>query len=134
MVALDLMRNGGVHRAAITTVNNKNLAELPLILKSWRTKGSRPGNFSWVFPWATIMALNRELVADTGCVDAIIAFAHAHYDKTPVDIQLADCIGYYNAKEMEVRRKGKNRGGLRLASRLRGGKDPAWAYFTMEIS
>lgn len=106
MVALDLMRNGGVHRAAITTVNNKNLAELPLILKILEDKGVETWQLQLGLPMGT-MALNRELVADTGCVDAIIAFAHAHYDKTPVDIQLADCIGYYNAKEMEVRRKGK---------------------------
>jgi radical SAM protein with 4Fe4S-binding SPASM domain len=81
MDALDLMRSSGIHRSVITTVNNKNLSELPVLLKILEGAGVESWQLQLGLPMGT-MALNRELVADPDCIDAVVAFAHAHYNKT----------------------------------------------------
>lgn len=110
MSAFDLMKEASIHYSAITTINRKNIFELPELLQILEEKNVEGWQLQLGLPMGT-MAQNRELVADPGCVDMIIEFAHAKYKATTVDIQLADCIGYYNAKELEVRQKGDTQNG-----------------------
>lgn len=49
------------------------------------------------------MSKNSELVAKPSDVDIVIDFAHKAMLEDKIDIQLADCIGYFNIKEIEVR-------------------------------
>ncbi len=102
MRALDIVKHSNIHASVITTVNNKNIPELPDILKLLEKKGVEGWQLQYGLPMGT-MSKNKDLVAGPECVDTIISFAHTHCKNTPVDIQLADCVGYFNAKEIEVR-------------------------------
>ncbi len=104
MQALDLMKDSGLHRSIITTVNKKNSGELPELLALLEKKGIEGWQIQMGVPMGS-MSKNIELLEDPECVDHVINFAHKHYKNTSVEFQLADCIGYYSLKEVEVRTK-----------------------------
>lgn len=94
-----------VHLTAITTINRRNIGQLPELLRILEKNGVEEWLLQYALPLSTVTS-NRDLVADQSCVDAVIGFAQKYYQKSSVDIQITECIGYDNAKEIEIGRKG----------------------------
>jgi radical SAM protein with 4Fe4S-binding SPASM domain len=104
MSVYDKMENTSLVKAAITTVNKKNIGELEGIrriliekgVKLWQVQIGLPmGNFSE----------NSDLALEPGQVEKIIDFAYDTINDKNLIVYLADCIGYYNRKEIAVRDK-----------------------------
>ena len=51
---------------------------------------------------------NCELVLDNDGIDTIIDFGYKNLNDNKIKVHFADCIGYYNRKEMEVRKASSN--------------------------
>jgi len=104
MAGFDLLSNTSLVKSAITTVNKKNIKELEALkeillekeVKLWQLQIGLPmGNF----------ADNQDLVLEPEQVDEIIDFAYSMLSEDRISIYLADCLGYYNLKEIAVREK-----------------------------
>ncbi|MDP4183109.1 MAG: radical SAM protein [Bacillota bacterium] len=104
MKAIDVLVDNGVNCSIITTVNKMNLSELPQMYELLSGKGIYGWQFQLGLPMGN-MAKNNELVAEPRHVDDVINFAYEAMLKGGIDIQLADCMGYFNQKEIETRKK-----------------------------
>jgi radical SAM protein with 4Fe4S-binding SPASM domain len=105
MTALDLMqRKGGVFYSVITTINHINIHELKAMKEILAPKGVRGWQLQIGLPMGN-MARYGELIAKPEHVDLIIDFAYETMKDDTIEVQLADCIGYFNLKEQEVRKK-----------------------------
>ncbi|MDQ2087807.1 radical SAM protein [Herbivorax sp. ANBcel31] len=105
MNAFDILKNKKISYSAITTINNINLKELPVLRDILIEKGVKGWQLQLALPMGN-MAKISDLVAAPHHVDEIIDFSYKTVKEgSKINIQLADCIGYYNAKEMEVRKK-----------------------------
>lgn len=104
MNAIDILVANGVNCSVITTVNKMNLGELEEMHNILSAKGIYGWQFQLGLPMGN-MAKNSELVAQPYHMDDVINFAYDAMIKGGVDIQLADCMGYFNKKEIEVRKK-----------------------------
>ncbi|MFD2233635.1 radical SAM protein [Phaeospirillum tilakii] len=102
--ALREMIAQGVAAGVITTVQRRNIDQLPAILAllleigidNWQVQIGLPmGSFA--------DPANRDMLLPPEAVDRVIAFIHAHSDDPRIHIYPADCIGYYNRKEIEAR-------------------------------
>lgn len=103
--ALNILNANGITVQVATTVNKKNLSELPDILNVlidvkvpyWQLQLGLP---------IGRMGENKELVGNYNIADSVIDFAHdiavVKNIRVPT-ILLSDCIGYYNEKEFQVR-------------------------------
>ena len=101
--ALDLMRRKNMSSSVVTAVNNKNIGELP----SLRDLLIELKVDSWQVQIAVAMGnllQNEELIIRPQQVDTIIDFAYATNQEEKIKVYLADCVGYYNLKEVEIRR------------------------------
>ncbi len=102
MTSLELLKKNNMPSSIITTINKKNIHELPDLyeilkknnVKSWQMQYAMPmGNFTE----------NSELVIDPSEIDLILDYAHNFSKENIIRIDLADCVGYYNEKELEIR-------------------------------
>ncbi len=109
MKAFDLMRQKDLNFAAITTVNRKNIGELAALRELLIAKGVKSWQLQIGLPMGN-MADHGEMIMEPRHVNDIIDFAYEAMQKGGIDIQLADCIGYYNVKEIEVRKSSLNIG------------------------
>ena len=101
--ALDLMRRKGMSSSVVTAINKENIGELPhlrdllveLKVESWQMQiAVAMGN----------LLENTQLLISPRQIDTIIDFAHATNMEEKIKVYLADCVGYYNTKEVEIRR------------------------------
>ena len=53
MHAFDILKTRNIRCAAITTINNRNITELPQLRDILIEKELEGGSFSWDFPWVT---------------------------------------------------------------------------------
>ncbi len=104
MHAFDLMKKNGNFYSAITTINNINIKELPDLKKILVEKGVHGWQLQLGLPMGN-MARNSELLSAPQHMDDTIDFAFEAMKDGEIDMQLADCIGYYNLKEIQVRNK-----------------------------
>lgn len=97
-----LMDKTGVCGGAITTVSKKNMQELADIKKLlidlkvqyWQLQIGLPmGNFKD----------RPEMILEPGQVDDLIDFSYDAMTEGGISIYPADCLGYYNVKELRVR-------------------------------
>lgn len=104
MNAYNLIEGTKLVKAAITTINKKNIKELDKIkkilidkkVKLWQVQVGLPmGNF----------AENDEIALEPSDIDKVIDFAYETIPDERITIYLADCLGYYNWKEIAVRDK-----------------------------
>jgi len=102
MNAIDILVKNNVNCSIITTVNKMNLGELEEMRKMLCEKGIFGWQFQLGLPMGN-MAKNSELVAQPYHMDDVIDFAYEAMLKGGIDIQLADCMGYFNKKEIAVR-------------------------------
>ena len=104
MRALALMQERGMASGVITTVNRRNLPELPAMRELLASVGVRYWQLQIGLPMGNL-AQNADMVMDPEQVDSIIDFAHETMLDGRVNIYPADCIGYYNIKELQVRQQ-----------------------------
>jgi radical SAM protein with 4Fe4S-binding SPASM domain len=102
--ALKLMRDLGVTSGAITTVNRRNLPELPRMRELLAEVGVRYWQLQIGLPMGNF-AQNLDMVMDPEQVDSIIDFAYETMRDGRVNVYPADCLGYYNIKELQVRQR-----------------------------
>lgn len=101
---LDLIKNSKVHSAVITTINSKNIDILEEIKNIFIEHGVESWQLQFGLPMGNL-SNNEELLISPEMVDRIIDFAYETSLEGKINIDLADCIGYYNLKEIEVRKK-----------------------------
>ncbi|KNY25558.1 radical SAM/SPASM domain-containing protein [Pseudobacteroides cellulosolvens] len=104
MNAIDILVENGVNCSIITTVNKMNLGELEEMHSILSGKGIYGWQFQLGLPMGN-MAKNSDLVSQPHHMDDVINFAYNAMQKSDIDIQLADCMGYFNKKEIAVRNK-----------------------------
>lgn len=102
MSVLDLLKNKNINYSIITTINSGNIKELEELKSIFIEKGVMGWQLQLGLPMGN-MAKNSDLVAKPSDIDIVIDFAHKAMLEDKIDIQLADCIGYFNIKEIEVR-------------------------------
>ncbi|MCP4213546.1 MAG: radical SAM protein [bacterium] len=107
MKALDIMKEEGMPGGIVTCIHKKNIDELPgmkdlLVEKgvyNWQLQGAVPmGNLLNYPDW----------ILDQKGVDDIIDYGHDFMTEGKIRVDLADDIGYYNIKEVEVRQLASN--------------------------
>ncbi len=106
MSAIDILTANGLNCSVITTINNINLKELDEIHDILSQKHIFGWQLQLGLPMGN-MSKNSELVTQPHHVDELIDFAYNAMNKGGIEIQLADCIGYFNKKEIEIRRKAR---------------------------
>lgn len=105
MSALDILKNRNINCSAITTINTRNISELEDLREILISKGVAGWQLQLGLPMGN-MAKNSDLVSVPEHINKVIDFSYNTIQEGKnIDIQLADCIGYYNVKELEVRRK-----------------------------
>jgi radical SAM protein with 4Fe4S-binding SPASM domain len=103
MDAFDILKTRKIHYSAITTINNRNVSELPQLRDILIEKEVSGWQLQLGLPMGN-MAKNSDLVAQPYHINEVIDFSYQTVkDGYNIDIQLADCIGYFNLKEIEVR-------------------------------
>lgn len=105
--ALRLFSEYGVASGVITTISQKNIPELPALknllievgVRFWQLQIGLPmGNFR-----------NRpEMIIEPAQVDEVIDFAYETMTEGLINVYPADCLGYYNIKELQVRQSAHN--------------------------
>jgi radical SAM protein with 4Fe4S-binding SPASM domain len=103
MQAYDLMRSVGLAASAITSINKRNLPELPAL----RQLLIEHGVYNWQIQVAMPMghlAAHPELVIEPEDIESIIDFAYETMQQGGIEIDLSDCLGYYSEKDVAVRK------------------------------
>lgn len=104
MQAFDILKKSNIHASAITTINNRNIKELPQLRDILIEKGVRGWQLQLGLPMGN-MAKNSDLVAQPHHISEVIDFSYQSVKEGHnIIIQLADCIGYFDLKEIEVRK------------------------------
>jgi len=98
--ALKLIKDGGVYPAVITTVNSVNINELEEMYELFSEIGVVTWQMQMALPMGNFVH-QTEWYLEPEHVDKIIDFAHSKKDGN-VGMVLADCMGYYNKKVLEV--------------------------------
>jgi radical SAM protein with 4Fe4S-binding SPASM domain len=101
--AFEIIRKRDIGLSVITTINTYNIGELPELKNLLVEKGVMSWQLQIGLPMGN-MAKNDELVMKPSHVDDIIDFAYDSLKEKSINIQLADCIGYFSLKELEVRK------------------------------
>lgn len=104
MSAIDILKENGLNCSVITTINNINIKELYELHDILSQKHIYGWQLQLGLPMGN-MSKNSELVTQPYHIDEVIDFAYDAMLKGGIEIQLADCIGYFNKKEIEIRKK-----------------------------
>jgi len=104
MAALELLKKNDMTAGIITTINKKNMAELPAMKQLLIDKGVRVWQIQIGLPMGNFSE-NNDMLIQPEDIDKIIDFAFKTIDDNRINIYLADCIGYFNQKEIQVRSK-----------------------------
>lgn len=104
--ALDRMRRRGMPASVITSVHKRNLPELPAMHALFIDKGVRNWQLQIAMPMGHF-ARRREMVIEPAQVDAIMDFALEASRDGRLRVDLADCMGYYSDKDVEIRSRGQ---------------------------
>lgn len=101
--AIRKLNEKGIYTSISTAVNKKNIDELPRLYQLLCENNVG----AWQMQLATtdehLGNTPNKFMLDPTQLDTIIDFAHSIYKNSPVEIYLGDCVGHYNAKEIEVR-------------------------------
>ncbi len=103
MNSFDMITGAGVNCSVITTINSVNINELDEMHSILVKKNVSGWQIQLGLPMGN-MAHNNQLVSTPEHIDKVIEFAYKATKIGGVEIQLADCIGYFNNKEIEVRK------------------------------
>lgn len=103
MKALDLLKEKGMSSSIVTSINKNNIKELPQLKELLIEKGVE----SWQVQVAVAMGNlldHPHLIIEPEQVDTIIDFAYETNKEGKIRVYPADCVGYYNVKEVEVKK------------------------------
>lgn len=104
MNGIDCCRENKIPCSIVTTINSDNIPQLDEMYEILVQKKV----FAWQIQTALLMGnmeKHSHLMGSPKDIDEIIDFAYSKIDRDEIQIHLADCIGYYNHKEIEVRNK-----------------------------
>ncbi len=104
MAALDLAGKKNITAGIITTINKSNIRELPALREILLDKGVTVWQLQIGLPMGNF-AENNHLLISPEQVDEIIDFTFESVNDPRLSIYPADCIGYYNSREVQVRSK-----------------------------
>ncbi|WP_446010668.1 radical SAM protein [Candidatus Electrothrix sp.] len=102
MRSFDLMRRYGQYSGAITSVNKKNIKELPEIKNALVAHGVNSWQIQICIPMGNMVNHQDELI-DPDEVDGILDFCLEVAKEKKITIYPADCLGYYTEKEKLIR-------------------------------
>lgn len=102
MNALRMMRDMDISAGVITTVSKKNLPELPAFKDALAEVGVRFWQLQIGLPMGNLKE-NSELIMRPEDVDDVIDFTYETMLEGKINLYPADCLGYYNIKELKVR-------------------------------
>lgn len=100
---LRLMGDKGQKTGVITTVSRRNLEELPKIKELLLSLGVSSWQLQIGLPMGNYRHTPGEIMPPEA-VDSIIDFCYASTLEGRIKVYPADCVGYYNLKELETRR------------------------------
>lgn len=103
MKALDALNNNGMPSVICTSINTKNIQELPELLEILVAKKVQRWQFQIASPMGNLLD-HKELIISPSQVDDIIDFAYDTIHNYPIIIDLADDIGYFTEKEIKIRK------------------------------
>lgn len=104
MAGLDVLKEEGVPASIVSCLHRKNMPELPELKKVLVKKGVRDWQLQAAVPMGNLLNY-PEWLMDAKEVDDIIDFAYDAIQDDDIKIYLADDVGYFNCKEVEVRKK-----------------------------
>lgn len=113
MNAMDIVISHGINCAVITTICNKNLDELQQMKELFIEKKVGNWQIQLGLPMGN-MAEYKEFIVEPYHMNQIVDFAYEASKNESMIIDLADCMGYFDKKEIEIRKRG------------RGGKGYSW--------
>ncbi|MBN1697968.1 MAG: radical SAM protein [Spirochaetales bacterium] len=102
--ALTLLRKRNMPVSVNTSINNRNLAELPGLRDLLVSNGVIKWQFQIARPMGNFLK-HRDLVLSPDRVGDLIDFAHETVTSKHIDIHLGDDIGYYSRKQDEINRR-----------------------------
>lgn len=104
MSAIDYLVANGLPCSIITTINSLNIEQLDSMYEILSKKKIFAWQLQIGLPMGN-MVRNREHLSKPEHIDEVINFAYRHLHDDSLLIHFADCIGYFNQKEIEVRGK-----------------------------
>lgn len=108
---LDLIKKSKIHSAVITTINSKNITELEALKNTLIEHGVEKWQVQIGLPMGNL-SHNKGLVATPDMVNHVIDLSYeSNKNGNNIEINLADCIGYFNTKEAAVRNSYSNEEG-----------------------
>lgn len=119
--ALKMMKELEVSGGAITTISKKNLPELPGIKKLLLELGVHYWQLQIGLPMGNFKD-RRHMILEPGQVDDVIDFTYDTMKEGQITIYPADCLGYYNIKELQVRQDAHKSAGLPIWTGCNAGK------------
>ncbi len=121
MNALELMKRKGITAGVITTLTNRNINQLEALYNILVEKGVKIWQLQIGLPMGNL-ADNRDMLLTPEQVDDVIDFIHSTITDKRIDVYPADCLGYYNIKEVESRTKANNAQSLVMWKGCNAGK------------
>ncbi len=103
MSALDILADRKRHVGIVTCIHGKNFDELPQIKELLIKKGVSDWQLQAAVPMGNMLN-HPEWILDASHMDKIIDFAYETLKEGRINVHLADDIGYFNLKEIEIRR------------------------------
>ena len=100
--ALKLLKARKAYVGAITTINKLNISELGDLKEVLVANGVDIWQLQFALPMGNF-STSRDLAIEPEQINDIIDFAYDVYKEGKIEIHLADCLGYYNLKEVEIR-------------------------------
>lgn len=109
MNALEIMREEKMPSSIVSCLHKKNLPQLNELKKILIEKGVRDWQLQAAVPMGNLLNYPDWLLEEHE-VDDIIDFAHDSLKEGGINIHLADDVGYFNCKEVEVRKHSVKKG------------------------
>lgn len=103
MNALDIMKEEGMPVGIVTCIHEKNIGQLPQIKEILVEKGVLDWQLQAATPMGNMLE-HIDWILDQEGNDRIIDAAYEFAKEGKIRIDLADDVGYFNNKEIEVRR------------------------------
>ncbi len=101
--ALNLIKVSKIKSAVITTVNKRTLEELEELKNVFIENGVETWQLQLALPMGTFKQ-HKDLFLEPDDVDRVLDFAYECSKEGKIRITLADCIGYYDIRSMEIRK------------------------------
>ncbi len=100
-----LLKHYGQYTGAITSINKKNIHQLPAIKETLIAHGVDSWQVQICIPMGNMVEHQEDLL-DPEAVDGILDFCLATAQEKKITIYPADCLGYYTHKEKLIRPAG----------------------------